>query len=72
MSIWRKKRIWAAVLVSGGLVFQFLPSGCAEYYTYTGLTAFNFCSVFNCTGGTYFDMCSPVPLLADCPATTAQ
>lgn len=72
MSLFRKKKWWAALLVSGALVFQNLPSGCAEYYTNMGLTGFNFCSVFNCSGGTYFNFCSPVPMLIDCPQPIDQ
>jgi hypothetical protein len=67
MSLLRNKRWWAATLLAGALVFQALPSGCAEYYTNATLASFNWCSVFNCEGGAYFDLCNPFPLFFDCP-----
>ncbi len=71
MSIVRNKRLWAAIAVLGaGTVFQVLPRGCAQYYTQLSLTSFNFCSVFNCQGGTFFNLCEPRPVLADCPNVT--
>ncbi len=71
MSIVRKKKFWAAIGVLGaGMVFQVLPQGCAQYYTQLSLTAFNFCAVFNCTGGTFFNLCQPRAILADCPNAT--
>lgn len=67
MSTMRKK-IWAAALVVGaGVVFQLVPTGCRNYAFSTAATAFDICSVVNCSGGTYFDFCYPVPIFADCP-----
>jgi hypothetical protein len=56
------------------MAFQMLPTGCAEYYTQSVLASFNFCSVFNCEGGTFFNFCEPVALFVDCPGapTTTQ
>lgn len=68
MSIVRKKKLWAAaVACSAGMLFQYLPTGCTEFFTSAGLSSFDFCSVFNCTGGSFFNFCEPVPLLLDCP-----
>lgn len=65
----RKNRLWAAIVACGvGTVFQVLPGGCAEYYTNLAVTSFNFCSVFNCEGGTFFNLCEPNRVLLDCPA----
>jgi len=71
----RYRKLLAAVLICGlGVACQLLPSGCAEYYTQSVLSSFNFCSVFNCEGGTFFNFCEPVALFADCPNvnTTGQ
>lgn len=67
MKLSQRKKLWAFAVASGAVAFQFLPSGCADYYTNAALNMFDFCSVFNCQGGTYFDLCDPVPLLRDCP-----
>ena len=68
MSITRKKKLWAAILICGaGTVFQALPTSCANYLTAEALSSFNFCAVLNCTGGTFFNFCEPVALLMDCP-----
>ncbi|MBK9118963.1 MAG: hypothetical protein IPM18_05070 [Phycisphaerales bacterium] len=67
MSIFRNRRLLAAlVCVSTGVVFQFTPA-CTQFAVPVGVQAFNFCSVLNCTGGSFFNLCSPVPILADCP-----
>ncbi|MEW6250651.1 MAG: hypothetical protein AB1716_08375 [Planctomycetota bacterium] len=70
----RKLRLLVVVFaLSAGTVCQYLPSGCTEYYTYGVASAFNWCSVFNCAGGEYFNMCRPNPLFLDCPsAVTTQ
>jgi hypothetical protein len=71
MSIARNKKLWAAIAVLGmGILLQVLPSGCAQYYTQLTLTSFDFCSVFNCQGGTFFNLCQPQAILADCPNVT--
>jgi len=68
MSISRKRKLLAAILICGtGVAFQALPTGCADYMSAQVLSGFNFCSVFNCTGGTFFNFCEPVRLLVDCP-----
>jgi len=54
---------------SAGTMFQF-SFGCNEFWTDVALTSFDFCSVVNCTGGTYFNFCDPVVILADCPNAT--
>ncbi len=73
MSIMRNKKLWAAFFVCGaGTIFQLLPTSCAQLYADIGLSAFNFCSVFNCTGGAFFNVCDPSVIFVDCPtpATT--
>ena len=68
MSIQRKRKLLAAVLAVGsGMVFQYQPHGCIDYGVQTVATSFNFCSVINCTGSTYFDPCGTNPILKDCP-----
>ncbi len=68
----RNRKLWAALLVCGaGTVFQSLPGGCSQYYTQSLLSSFDFCSVFNCEGGSFFNMCEPVALFVDCPTTPA-
>ncbi len=44
-------------------MFQAVGSGCLQYYTYAALEGINFCSVLNCDSSTFFNLCSPVPLL---------
>lgn len=64
----RNRKLWAALLVcAAGTVFQALPAGCAQYHTASLLSAFDFCSVFNCEGGTFFNFCEPFALFMDCP-----
>jgi hypothetical protein len=70
MSILRRRKLLAAVLACGaGTLFQFYPRGCADYGIMQAVSTFDFCSVINCTGSTYFDICNP-PLLMDCPNLT--
>jgi hypothetical protein len=71
MSIMRKKKLWAALAIcAAGMVFQYLPTGCTNYIAAGALSAFDFCAVLNCTGGTFFNFCSPTVLFTDCPPTT--
>jgi hypothetical protein len=68
MSMVRNHKLWAVIAIClAGTVFQVLPSGCANYLTEQAMAGFNFCSVFNCTGGTFFNFCEPVRLFTDCP-----
>ena len=68
MSMSKKARRWALLAaMTAGTTFQVGTNGCADYYAIEAFSAFDFCSVFNCTGGTFFDFCNPVPLFADCP-----
>ena len=67
------KRIkWVALLaaLSAGTAWQVGTNGCYQYYGTMAASAFDFCSVFNCTGGTYFNFCTPVRMLSDCPGVT--
>ncbi len=68
MSILLKRRLWATILACGaGTLFQFLPKGCADYTAQFAVASFDFCSVFNCTGGSFFNVCDPAVLFVDCP-----
>ena len=65
-----KKKFLAIFAVCGaGMLFQvgLFPTGCAQFFGQALLTSFDFCSVFNCTSGTFFNLCEPVPLFVDCP-----
>lgn len=67
------RKLWAAFVAGTiGLVCQFLPSGCVDYGVTQAVTAFDICSVVNCSGGQFFDFCNPVPLFADCPNATTD
>ena len=63
---------WLALLVAlgAGTAFQVGTNGCAQYYATSSLNALDFCAVFNCQGGSFFNLCEPVPLFVDCPNTT--
>ncbi|MFH1745616.1 MAG: hypothetical protein ABIG44_01095 [Planctomycetota bacterium] len=64
-----KRAKWMALLaaLSVGTALQVGANGCAEYFTTMALSSFDFCSVFNCTGGTFFNFCDPIPLFVNCP-----
>ena len=66
----RRKLLAMMTAFSVATVLQALPTSCNQYYASAALSAFNWCGVFNCTGGTYFNLCSPVRLFLDCPTTT--
>jgi hypothetical protein len=70
MSPTRQRKWLAGILVlASATVFQYLPMGCTNFGTALGLSAFDFCAVFNCSGGTFFDLCNPFAILMDCPGT---
>jgi hypothetical protein len=58
--------------MTAGALFQFVPGGCRDYAVQQAATAFDICSVVNCTGGSYFDFCYPTPLFMDCPNVGAE
>lgn len=64
-----RKALALAALLSAGTLFQtgLVPTGCGAFLAESALVNFNFCSVFNCTSGTFFNFCEPVPLFIDCP-----
>ena len=66
-----KKWVTLLVVCVAGLVFQLLPTGCVDYAVVSAVQSVDFCSIFNCSGGTFVDLCNPVPLLADCPEAQA-
>jgi hypothetical protein len=69
MSRTRKKFFAILAVCAAGTLFQvgLVPSSCVQYYGQAMLTSLDFCSIFNCTSGTYFNLCEPVALLEDCP-----
>ncbi len=68
-----KRRFWALAIVLGaGSVFQYIPTGCNKYWSQVVVGSIDFCAFLNCTGTTYFDICTPVPYLVDCPNTNQQ
>ena len=72
MSKTKKKLLAVLAVCSAGTLFQtgLVPASCAQLYGEAILTSFDFCSVFNCTSGTFFNLCEPIPLLRDCPNLT--
>ena len=72
MKISRRAR-WIALLValSAGTAFQVGANGCANYYLTLATSTFNFCAVFNCQQGTFFNFCDPFPLFFSCPNIAA-
>ena len=72
MSRTRRKFLAVLAACSAGTLLQtgFVPTSCAQFYGQTLLTTFDPCSVFNCTGGTFFNLCEPFPLFLSCPNLT--
>lgn len=63
-----RKMLALALALGAGTLFQAYPyNGCTQYYAYFAVSALDFCSVLNCTGGSFFNFCSPTQLLIDCP-----
>ena len=73
MSRTKKKFLVMSAILTVGTLLQtgLVPTSCAQYYLDSVLTSFDFCSVFNCTPGTFFNLCEPVPLFRDCPNLAA-
>ncbi|MGE0481981.1 MAG: hypothetical protein AB7Q17_16085 [Phycisphaerae bacterium] len=65
----QKRRLLTFAAILGGTLLQvpFTPSGCYQYGTGVLASAFDFCSVVNCTGGAFFNFCDPVVVFVDCP-----
>ena len=74
MSRTKKKFLATVALCSAGILFQtgLVPAGCAQFYGQALLTSFDPCAVFNCTGGTFFNLCEPYPLFPSCPNYQGQ
>lgn len=75
MSKIRKRMMALTALGVGGLLFQNIPGvpgGCVQLLSGGLLAGFDFCSVINCTGGTFFDFCSTnsIFILVDCTTIT--
>lgn len=73
MSRTKKKFLAVFAVCSAGTLFQagLVPTSCAQFYGQALLTSLDFCSVFNCTSGAFFNLCEPFPLFMDCPNLTA-
>ena len=67
MSVAKRKLLAIVAVLGTAMVCQFIPAGCLRYGTAMGLEAIDFCAIFNCQGGTFVNLCEPVPLLRDCP-----
>jgi hypothetical protein len=68
MAISRRAKLYMLLAaLSVGTALQVGTNGCAEYYVAGALGAVDLCKVFNCEGGTFFNFCTPVKLLVDCP-----
>jgi hypothetical protein len=69
MSRASKKLMVILAVCGAGTLFQtgFVPSGCVQFYGQTLLSTADPCAVFNCTGGSYFNLCEPFPLFWTCP-----
>ena len=69
MSRTRKKFLAIVAVCSAGVLFQtgLMPNSCAQYYGSAILTSLDFCSIFNCTSGSFSNLCEPIPLFMDCP-----
>jgi hypothetical protein len=67
----RTKWIAIAATALAGSLYQ-TTSGCADFALLSGVSAFNVCSVINCTGSSFFDFCQPTPLFVDCPNFAAD
>lgn len=65
-----RRRLFAAALLAGATSFQM--AGCAAYWEEALVSAFDFCSILNCTGSTFFDFCGSNSLLLDCPDLQTQ
>jgi len=63
----RRRKLLVLAGLCAGTVFQLLPQGCPQFLLQGVVTAFDFCAVFNCEAGTFFDLCDPIALLVDCP-----
>ncbi len=72
MSAFRRKMIATVAIFSTATAFQLLPGSCYQFSLLQGVAAFDFCSVLNCEGGSFFNFCEPVALLVDCPNLVAD
>lgn len=67
---WKRRLMIATLVVGGGTVFQNIGGGCGNYFAALAVGAFDFCSVLNCTSGSFFNLCGANSILIDCPTTT--
>lgn len=68
MRTFHRRFLALLALTGGGTLFQ--VTGCARFAFESAAAAFDTCAVVNCTSSTFFDFCSPVVLLVDCPNLT--
>lgn len=64
MRRWKSVGLLVAATVFG-TVFQ--AAGCFDLALQTVTAALDTCSILNCTGGTFFNLCSPTRILTSCP-----
>ncbi len=68
MSNARAKFLTLAAICSAATVFQVgVPTSCAQFGLQSFFAVFDTCSVLNCSGGVFFDLCDPFVTLIDCP-----
>lgn len=74
MSKTKRKFLAVMAICGAGTLFQtgLVPSGCVQGLGQTALTTFDICSILNCTGGSFFNPCEPVPIFVDCPNLVAN
>ncbi len=66
-----RRKMWLlGALCAGAALFQLFPTSCAQFGLNQFATALDFCSVLNCSASTFFDFCSPIATLVDCPTVT--
>lgn len=65
-SVHRRLRV-ALLVAAAGTLFQSAQSGCANYFQNAALSGIDLCAILNCSGSTFFNFCTPVQILSDCP-----
>lgn len=66
-----RKMLALAAVLGGATLFQLIPQGCGPLLGTFGASAFDWCAVANCTGGSFFDLCEPIVYFVDCPVVQA-
>jgi hypothetical protein len=63
----RIKWFWLTAACLAGTAFQALPTGCSQFFAYQAISSLDLCAILNCGGGAFFNFCSPIRILIDCP-----